>query len=75
MLDQIAAFSPEGVIQAEMEGRGFACGAAPVASILHAAKALGADSVEVVHYSHSGEETGDASSVVGYGAAVVLKQQ
>ncbi len=73
MLEQIAAFSPEGVLQAEETGRGFACGAPAVAAVLWAARALGGNRVEVLHHSTSAEETGDSSSVVGYGAAVVLK--
>ena len=38
-----------------------------------AARALGADTVKVLHYATSGDVTGDLSSVVGYGAAAVLK--
>lgn len=74
MLRQIASFSPEGVLQAEREERGFACGAAAVAVVLHVARALGADHVEILHHSTSGDETGDRHSVVGYGAAVILKK-
>jgi AmmeMemoRadiSam system protein B len=73
MLQQFADFSPVGVLNAELEGTGFACGAPAVAAVLWAAKALGADRVQVLHHSTSADETGDESSVVGYGAAVVLK--
>ncbi|MCL4825297.1 MAG: AmmeMemoRadiSam system protein B, partial [Anaerolineales bacterium] len=52
---------------------GFACGHAAVAAVLHAARELGADRVQVLHYATSGDVTGDFSQVVGYGAAVVLK--
>jgi AmmeMemoRadiSam system protein B len=38
-----------------------------------AARALGADSVKVLHHATSGDVTGDHASVVGYGAAVILK--
>jgi len=74
MLRQIASFSPEGVLQAEREERGFACGVAAVAAVLRAARALGANSVEVLHHSTSADETGDRRSDVGYGAAVILKK-
>ena len=74
MLQQISAFSPEGVLNADDTGTGLACGAAAVAAVLWAAKDLGADTVEILHHSTSGDETGDTSSVVGYGAAVVLKR-
>ena len=73
MLRRIENFDPESVIEAELSGRGFACGVAAVASILWAARQLGGKSVKLLHHSTSAEETGDYSSVVGYGAAVVLK--
>ena len=74
MLRQIEAFSPEGVFEAERTGKGFACGHAAVASVLWAARELGADRVKLLHYATSGDVTGDTSSVVGYGAAAILKQ-
>lgn len=74
MLRQISAFSPEGVLEAERSGRGYACGAAAVAVVLNAARELGANTVELLHYSNSGDETGDYSQVVGYGAAAILKR-
>ncbi len=73
MLHQIGSLSPEGVLAAERSGAGFACGAGAVAVVLWAAKLLGADSAAVLHHSTSAEETGDHSSVVGYGAAAIYK--
>lgn len=73
MLAQIESFSPEGVLDAEQRGLGFACGAGAVAAVLWAAKFMGADTVKVLHHSTSAKETGDRRSVVGYGAAVVIK--
>ena len=73
MLEQIAAFSPQGVYNAEAAGKGYACGIGAVAAVLWAAQALGADRVQVLHHATSGAVTGDTTSVVGYGAAVVLK--
>ncbi len=75
ILHRIGEFSPEGVLEAEREGAGFACGAGAVAAVLWAAKELGGNAVEVLHYSTSADETGDESAVVGYGAAVILKQE
>ena len=75
MLRQIEAFSPEGIFKAERSGKGFACGHAAVAAVLWAARELGADTVKVLHHATSGDVTGDYSSVVGYGAAVVLKAE
>jgi AmmeMemoRadiSam system protein B len=73
MLQQVSEFSPEGVLTAERQGTGFACGSGAVAAILWAARALGANAVNVLHHSTSADETRDRSSVVGYGAAVILK--
>jgi len=73
MLRQIESLSPDGVLEAEREERGFACGVAAVAAVLYASRALGASKVEILHHSTSGDTTGDHSSVVGYGAAAILK--
>ena len=73
MLRRFESFDPEAIFQAERTGKGFACGHAAVAATLWAASDLGADKVQVLKYATSGDVTGDHSSVVGYGAAVVLK--
>jgi MEMO1 family protein len=73
MLRCFESFDPYAVFAAEASGRGQACGHAAVAAVLWASRALGGDTVKVLHYATSGDVTGDYSSVVGYGAAVVLK--
>jgi MEMO1 family protein len=73
MLRRIESFSPEDVFSAEEEAKGFACGLGALTAVLWAAKGLGADTVKVLRHATSGDVTGDYSSVVGYGAAVVLK--
>jgi MEMO1 family protein len=72
MLHRIESFSPEDVFCAEKEGKGFACGVGALVAALWAAKYLGGDTVQVLRHATSGDVTGDYSSVVGYGAAVVL---
>ncbi len=47
------------------------CGRGPAATVLAAARALGARAAEVVDYRHSGWVTGDESRVVGYGGVVI----
>jgi len=74
MLRCIESFEPEAVIQAEEEGRGFACGRGALAAVLWAAKDLGADTVKILKHATSGDVTGDTSQVVGYGAAIILRQ-
>ncbi|HEX7620069.1 MAG TPA: AmmeMemoRadiSam system protein B [Anaerolineales bacterium] len=73
MLRRIEAFSPQEVFSAEKEQQGFACGLAALTAVLWAAKSMGGDTVKVLRHATSGDITGDYSSVVGYGAAVVLK--
>lgn len=73
ILSRIEAFDPLGVINAEKEGVGFACGRAAIATVLWAARYLGADQVKVLKYAHSGDVTGDHHSVVGYGSAVITE--
>ncbi len=48
------------------------CGYAPTASLIAAAKELGARGAELVRYQTSGDTSGDYSSVVGY-AGIIIK--
>lgn len=73
ILKRLEAFDPAGVLAAESEGAGFACGKGAVAAILWAARDLGADRVRLLAYGTSGDITGDHDSVVGYGAAAVYR--
>lgn len=74
MLEQIESFSPEGAFDVERAGKGFACGLGAFTAVLWASRELGADKVKVLRHATSGDVTGDYSSVVGYGAAVILKR-
>lgn len=73
VLDRVAAFDPEGVIRAEEQGTGFACGRGAIAVTLIAARELGADAARIVGYATSADAGGGVSRVVGYGAAVVYQ--
>jgi AmmeMemoRadiSam system protein B len=74
MLHAIETFDPDQAFDLERAGKGFACGLGAFTAVLWAARALGADTVKVLRHATSGNVTGDYSSVVGYGAAVILKQ-
>jgi MEMO1 family protein len=74
MLKRVEAFDPEGVIQVEEEGKGFACGRGAVAAVMWAAKELGANHVQILQHATSGDVTGDLERVVGYGAAVITRK-
>jgi MEMO1 family protein len=72
-LKRVEAFDPEGVLEVEAEGKGYACGKGAVAAVLWAAQKLGADRVKILHYATSGDVTGDYDQVVGYAAAVCTR--
>lgn len=73
MLDAIESFDPDGAFELERTEKGFACGLGAFTAVLWASRELGADKAKVLRHATSGDVTGDYSSVVGYGAAVVLK--
>lgn len=75
MLNQIESFDPEGAFDLERAGKGFACGLGAFTAVMWAARELGADQVRVLRHATSGNVTGDYSSVVGYGAAAILKSK
>ena len=75
MLSRVESFLPDKVFSAEKEKQGYACGLGALTAVLWAAKALGGDTVKILRHATSGDVTGDYSSVVGYGAAVILKQK
>jgi len=71
MLRRMQSFDPQAVLDGEVSGTAFACGAGPMAAVLWAAKHLGANQVEIVDYATSAAATGDTRRVVGYGAALI----
>ena len=73
MLNQIESFNPEGAFDLERAGKGFACGLGAFTAVMWAARELGANKVKILRHATSGDVTGDYSSVVGYGAAAILK--
>lgn len=75
MLKAIESFDPDGAFDLERANKGFACGLGAFTSVLWACKKLGADRVKILRHATSGNVTGDYSSVVGYGAAAILKSK
>lgn len=75
MLQRMVDFSAEGVLQAEADQVGFACGSGAVALVFFTAKALGANKVTLLHHSTSASASKDTSSVVGYGALAITRQE
>jgi AmmeMemoRadiSam system protein B len=71
MMSCIRDFNPQGLIEAEDEGRGFACGRGAVAAIMEASRKLGAKDARILNYATSGDVSGDFHRVVGYTTAVI----
>ena len=75
MLSEIEAFNPAGAFDLDRARKGFACGLGAFTAVMWACKKLGADTVKVLRHATSANVTGDYSSVVGYGAAVIVKSK
>ena len=71
----IEAFDPELLLQTLGSGKGEACGGGPMAAVMIAAKRLGATRTQIIHYSTSGETTGDFNEVVGYLSAAFVAEK
>lgn len=74
IMRRVEAFDPLKLLEAEQQGVGFACGKGALAAVMWAAKELGADKAQLLHYANSGDITGDYSGVVGYGSAVFIRR-
>jgi AmmeMemoRadiSam system protein B len=78
VIELVERFDIEGLARAFIEGRGQACGGAPVVTALLTAQALGADRATVLHHTNSGDVTGNrrpGNYTVGYMAAAVYQAQ
>jgi len=69
VLESVKQFDPEMFLRNLVDKKCEACGAAPILTIMYAAKLLGATSGQVLAYGDSGDTAGDTSKVVGYLAA------
>jgi AmmeMemoRadiSam system protein B len=70
-LEAVSALDGEELLARCKRERISMCGRAPVATVLAAARALGAGRAEVVDYRHSGWVSGDNARVVGYAGVVI----
>jgi AmmeMemoRadiSam system protein B len=76
VIDALAAYDLDRLVTLLMSRHSSVCGRLPILTVLHAARSLGADSVEILHYTNSGEVTGTRTPgqyTVGYAAAAVYK--
>jgi hypothetical protein len=71
-IEAILALDEDELLKRVEELKMSMCGYAPVASLITAAKELGARGAELISYQTSGDATGDYGSVVGY-AGIIIK--
>jgi AmmeMemoRadiSam system protein B len=78
VIEAIAAYDLEVLTPLLMSPRCSVCGRIAILTALHAGKALGADSAQILHHTNSGDVTGQRGPgqyTVGYMAAAIYKAQ
>ncbi len=73
LIERMVGLDPEGLMDLALSPRMSTCGYGPVAAMLHACSAAGANEAEVLAYSHSGMVY-PAAEVVGYVSVAVRKE-
>lgn len=66
VLESVEKFDPELLLRNLANKSCEACGAAPILTVMFAARELGADVGQVLAYGDSGDSSGDVDRVVGY---------
>jgi len=74
IIKQIQALDPDGLYQAQERGTGSACGLGPLAAVIWATSKGKSIMPQILNYAHSGDVTGDNTSVVGYASAVLIEE-
>lgn len=72
-IEAILALDPDELLKRVKDNHITMCGYAPVATMIHACKELGAKKAELVMYQTSGDVTGDFHRVVGYASVIIKK--
>ena len=78
VVEAIAAYDLEALTPLLMAPDCSVCGRMPILAVLHAARNLGANSVQVLHHTNSGDVTGQRRSgryTVGYMSAAIYRSQ
>ena len=70
-LDAVEALDGEQLLATCQQENVTMCGRAPSATVVEAARQLGATRADLVDYRHSGLVTGDDSNVVAYAGVVI----
>jgi MEMO1 family protein len=73
IINDINNYDPDKILEHLMKRSTEACGGGPISVMMKTAKKLGADKSKVLHYSDSGDTSGDKNEVVGYLSAAIWK--
>jgi len=73
IIQGIQSLDPENLYQAQQDNKGSACGLGALAAVICAVKTGGSATAQILNYAHSGDITGDNTSVVGYTSAVLTR--
>lgn len=76
VVEAVAAYDLEALTRRLMDPESSVCGRIPILALLHAGQLLGANATKVLHYTNSGEVTGQrrpGQYTVGYMAAAVYR--
>ena len=73
IIQGIQSMDPENLYQAQQENKGSACGLGALAAVIWAVKTNESATAHILNYAHSGDITGDNTSVVGYTSAVLTR--
>lgn len=70
-LEKVLSFDPQGLVEVCRSKQITMCGVVPTATMLVAARELGATQAELIAYTTSGEVTGDYQQIVAYAAVAI----
>ena len=74
IIQGIQSLDPESLYQAQKENKGSACGLGALAAVIWAVRSGEGAEAHILNYAHSGDVTGDNTSVVGYTSAVITRE-
>ena len=74
IIQGIQSMDPESLYQVQEKNTGSACGLGALAAVIWAVKSGGSATAQILNYAHSGDITGDNTSVVGYTSAVLTRE-
>ena len=75
LIDKILSLDAEGLVRSVRENNYTMCGCLPVATMIIAAKKMGASGGRLLKYATSYDVQGSSEAIVGYASIVIEKKQ